>query len=52
MKENKLVVRFMKQADGTNRLVLPKVVIDYIKTRDFYLELYEDGTIKLIPIKK
>lgn len=47
----KLLVRFMKRADKEkNRIIVPKFIIDKYG-RDFYLEVYEDGTIKLIPIK-
>lgn len=51
-KEPKLLFKFMKRADTLqNRIVLPKFVIDNYG-RDFYLEIYEDGTMKLIPITK
>lgn len=47
----KMLVRFMKRADKEkNRIIIPKFIIDKYG-RDFYLEVYEDGTIKLIPIK-
>lgn len=46
------ILRFMKHADkDKNRIILPKTIIDKYGY-DFYLEIYEDGTMKLIPIKK
>ena len=46
-----LLFRFMKRADKTlNRIVIPKFIIDKYG-RDFYLEIYDDETIKLVPIK-
>lgn len=46
------ILRFMKHADKEkNRIILPKTIIDKYG-RDFYLEIYENGTMKLIPIKK
>lgn len=47
----KMLFRFMKRADKEkNRIIIPKSIIDKYG-RDFYLEVYEDGTMKLIPIK-
>jgi hypothetical protein len=48
----KLLIRIMKKLDYKNRLLLPKIIMDNIKAKDFYVELYDDGTIALIPIKK
>lgn len=46
------MLRFMKRADKErNRIIIPKFIIDKFG-RDFYLEVYEDGTMKIIPIKK
>ena len=43
---------FVKHADKTlNRIVIPKFVIDRFG-RDFYLDVLEDGSMKLTPIKK
>ncbi|MBR4178043.1 MAG: hypothetical protein IKR57_01685 [Bacilli bacterium] len=51
-KEPKMLFRFMKRADKQlNRILIPKFVIDNYG-RDFYLDIYEDGTIKLIPVEK
>lgn len=51
-KEPKMLFRFMKRADKQlNRILIPKFVIDNYG-RDFYLDIYDDGTIKLIPIEK
>ena len=48
----KMLVKYMKHADkDKNRIILPKFIIDKYG-KDFYLEVYEDGTMKLIPIKK
>ena len=48
----KTLFTFMKRADKTlNRIVIPKFIIDKFG-RDFYLEVLEDGIMKLIPIKK
>lgn len=45
-----LLVRYMKKADkDKNRITLPKFIIDKYG-KDFYLEVYSDGTMKLIPI--
>lgn len=47
-----MLIRLMKHADKErNRIIIPKFIIDKYG-RDFYLEVYEDGTMKIIPIKK
>lgn len=47
-----LVRRWMKRAEiQKNRIIIPKTIITKYG-REFYMELYSDGTIKLIPIKK
>ena len=44
------MLRFMKRADKLrNRIIIPKFIIDKYG-RDFYLEIHEDGTMKLIPV--
>lgn len=51
-KEPKVLFRFMKRADITqNRIIIPKFIIDNFG-RDFYFDVYEDGTIKVIPIER
>lgn len=51
-KRMKTLFRFMKRADKTmNRIIIPKFIIEKYG-RDFYLDVLEDGTMKLIPIKK
>lgn len=51
-KESKMLIKLMKRADlEKNRIIIPKFYIDNFG-RNFYLEIYEDGTIKLIPIEK
>ena len=48
----KVLFKFMKHADkAKNRIIIPKFVIDAYGS-DFYLEVLEDGSMKLIPIKK
>lgn len=48
----KKLFSFMKHADKEkNRIIIPKFIIDKYG-RDFYLEIYDDETIKLVPIKK
>lgn len=47
-----LLYRFMKRAEkAKNRIIIPKFIIDKYG-RNFYLEIYDDETIKLVPIKK
>ena len=51
-KEPKVLFRFMKRADATrNRIIIPKFIIDNYG-RDFYFNVYTDGTIRMIPIEK
>ena len=51
-KEPKMLSRFMKRADVLkNRIIIPKFFIDNYG-RNFYLDIYDDGTIKLIPVEK
>lgn len=48
--KSKMLYKFKKRADlEKNRIIIPKVYIDKYG-RDFFLEIYEDGTIILIPI--
>lgn len=48
----KKLFTFMKRADKEkNRIIIPKFIIDKYG-RDFYLEIYDNETIKLVPIKK
>lgn len=48
----KKLFTFFKRADKEkNRIIIPKFIIDKYG-RDFYLEIYDDETIKLVPIKK
>ena len=43
--------RLMKRAEkDKNRIIIPKSIIDNFG-RDFYLDVFEDGTMKLTPIK-
>ncbi len=45
----KKIFTFFKRADvSRNRIIIPKIIIDKYG-RDFYFEIYDDGTIKLIP---
>ena len=51
-KEPKLLFRFMKRTDIVhNRIIIPKFIIDKYG-RDFYFDVYDDGSIKLIPVEK
>lgn len=46
----KVLFRFMKRADKKlNRILIPKFIIEKYG-RDFYLDILEDGSIRLIPI--
>lgn len=43
---------FMKKADKTwNKIIIPKFIVDKF-SRDFLMEVYEDGTMVLKPIMK
>lgn len=47
----KTIFTFMKRAEkDKNRIIIPKFIIDNYG-RDFYLEVLEDGSMKLTPIK-
>lgn len=46
------IAKYMKRADKEkNRIIIPKFIVNKYG-RDFYMTIYEDGTIKLEPIKK
>jgi hypothetical protein len=48
----KVLFRFLKHADKTkNRIIIPKFIIDTYG-REFYLEVLENGTMTLTPLKK
>lgn len=48
----KTILRFYKKADnGLNRILLPKIIIDKYG-REFYIDIMEDETIMLTPVKK
>ena len=48
----KTLFRFFKKADKTmNRIMIPKFIINKYG-REFYLDVLEDGTMKLIPVNK
>lgn len=50
--EKETLFRFMKRADiEKNRIIIPKMIIDKYG-RNFYLDIMNDGSMKLIPIKK
>lgn len=50
-KEPKVLFTFFKKADKQlNRILIPKFIIDTYG-RDFYLKIYDDGTMMLIPKK-
>lgn len=48
----KLVLRYLKVLDKKNRVLIPKAILNIVKKTKFYVELYEDGTIKLVPRDK
>ncbi len=48
----KPLFRFLKKAEkAKNRIIIPKFIIEKYG-REFYLEIYEDETIKLVPKNK
>lgn len=48
----KPLFRFFKRAEKVkNRIIIPKFLIEKYG-RDFYLEIYQDETIKLVPVNK
>ena len=47
-----LLFRFYKKAaKEKNSIIIPKFIVEKYG-REFYLEFYDDETIKLIPVKK
>lgn len=48
---DKLISKLQKNVDTLNKIYLPR---EYVKQygKHYYMEIYEDGTIKLIPIKE
>lgn len=46
-----MLIRIIKKLDHKNRLLLPKIIMDIVKTKEYYVQLYDNGTIELIPIK-
>jgi hypothetical protein len=50
-KEPKVLLRFFKSADKSrNKIIIPQIIVDNYG-RDFYLEVLDDGTIRLVPVK-
>ena len=48
----KVLFKFLKHADKTkNRIIIPKFIINNYGS-DFYLEVLENGTMILTPLKK
>lgn len=46
-----MIAKYFKRADKLNKIYLPKfLILKY--GRDWYMEVYEDGSIKLIPKKR
>jgi len=44
-----LIFKWYKKADNKmNRILLPKILIEKYG-KNFYIEWYDDGTIKLVP---
>lgn len=52
VKQKNLIIRIMKKLDNKNRILLPKIILENIKSNEFYIELFNDGSIKLIPISE
>lgn len=50
--QKKLIIRIMKKLDNKNRILLPKIILENIKSNEFYIELFNDGSIKLIPVNE
>lgn len=50
--QKNLIIRIMKKLDNKNRILLPKIILENIKSNEFYIELFNDGSIKLIPISE
>lgn len=50
MKDNELILRFLKVADKNNRIVIPDPIVKALGY-EYYVEYYKDH-IKLIPVKK
>lgn len=48
----KPLLRFFKRADKEkNRIIIPKCIIEKYG-REYFVEIFEDGTIRLTPVKK
>jgi hypothetical protein len=48
----KIMFKWFKRADNKmNRILIPKILIEKYGN-EFYIEWYDDGTIKLVPYKK
>ena len=48
----KTLLRFYKKVEkNKNRIIIPKCIIDKYG-REYYIELLEDETIRLVPTKK
>ena len=51
-KKPKVLFTFMKRADvKQNRIIIPKFIVDNFG-RDYYFYVYDDGSIKVVPIDK
>lgn len=50
-KDRPLVIYYKKADKTTNRIILPKFYVEKYG-REFYLEVYSDGTIIVKPIKE
>lgn len=47
-----LIFKWYKKADNKmNRILLPKILVEKYG-KNFYIEWYDDGTIKLVPVHK
>nr|DAQ91828.1 MAG TPA: MraZ protein [Caudoviricetes sp.] len=46
-----IILRFFKKLDEKNRVLIPSAIIKKVKSKEYYIELLDDNTIRLIPIK-
>lgn len=48
----KVIRRYYKKIDKRNSITIPRELIRIIKEKEYFLEYYSDGSMRLIPIKK
>ena len=47
-----VLLRYQKKADQNCKILIPKKIIEKLQTNEFYIDLLDNNTIRLIPIKK